>query len=404
MARRSHMALISSIDRIHKRSPLSPRAFSSASAASIARGKAMSNLSSLSTSIAFTNNVRVDFDRRLSFECIEACAPSVQIHRSEDDAPTDEALIGWLNACRPEVIINKEIPLSAHLIEQLPPSVRLIQEAGTGYNNIDLAAAKANGITVCNVPAYSTQQMGQLAMTLVLSLSASLCQQQRMLERGDVDNFESHVLHVPHFELEQKTLGLVGGLGDTGGATAAIARSLGMRVLNWSRSKRGDASRGIEAVDSLEELMAASDFVSLHCPLNDATRGLVNRDNLKLMKPTSYLVNISRGGLIEEADLIEALQNKAIAGAALDVQESESPWAVTSQLFSMDNVVLTPHIGWKRLETRQVVLLSKEPYPPYPHHYPMPLTLPSLPPANPHQHPQNTHPPPSACWRWWLIR
>ena len=129
-----------------------------------------------------------------------------------------------------------------------------------------------------------------------------------------------------------------------------------MKVLNWSRSKRGDASRGIEAADSLEELMAVSDFVSLHCPLNDATRGLVNRHNLKLMQPTSYLVNISRGGLIVEADLIEALQNKTIAGAALDVQESESPWDVGSELYSMDNVVLTPHIGWKRLETRQRLL------------------------------------------------
>lgn len=310
--------------------------------------------------LLFTNAVRLDFDaaRRLDFGCVSDCAAAaaVSIHRGGDDRPTDEDLLARLETAQPRVVINKEIPLSAALIKRFPASVELIQEAGTGYNNVDVEAAKARGITVCNVPAYSTDQMGQLAVTLILSLSSSLTQQQRMIERGDTSNFDSHVIHVPHFEPTGKVLGLVGGLGDTGSATCKFAQALGLTVILWSRSAKSDPARGIEAVGSLDELLARSDFVSLHCPLNTHTRGMINAEKLRLMKPSAYLVNISRGGLIVERDLIAALEAKTIAGAALDVQEVESPWATSSPLYKMDNVILTPHIGWKRTETRQRLL------------------------------------------------
>ena len=132
---------------------------------------------------------------------------------------------------------------------------------------------------------------------------------------------------------------------------------LGMRVLVWSRNaKTSSLPAGISAADSLEELIRESDFLSLHCPLNDATRGLIDAEKLALMKSTAYLVNISRGGLVVEEDLVAALESGGIAGAGLDVQAAESPWRTDSKLFRMENVILTPHIGWKRVETRQRLL------------------------------------------------
>ncbi|CAL1146449.1 unnamed protein product [Cladocopium goreaui] len=165
-----------------------------------------------------------------------------------------------------------------------------------------------------------------------------------MLQKGDRDNFTKS-LQVPHFELQGKVLGLIGGSGGIGSKVAALAEAIGMKVVITSRSPKPNAL-------PLEELLRTSDFVSLHCPLNADTKHLINKDTLKLMKPTAYLINTGRGSLIKEPELIEALQNKTIAGAGLDVQETEPP-AADNPLYSLENVILTPHIGWKRLETRQ---------------------------------------------------
>lgn len=288
--------------------------------------------------VVLINAGRLDFDKALDLSKIAAVA---DISRFESDATPEEILERVQGA---DIIISKEIPVPGEIISKFPASVRLIQEAGTGFNNVDLTAAKAKGVTVCNCPAYSSDAVAHLVFTLILNFSCSLVPQMRMLQKGNRDNFNK-CLQVPHFELQGKTLGLIGGSGGIGSKVSDLAEALEMKVVLTSRSPRPNAL-------PLEELLRTSDFVSLHCPLNAETKHIINKDTLKLMKPTAYLINSGRGSLIKETDLIEALQNKVIAGAGLDVQETEPP-AADNPLYELENVILTPHIGWKRLETRQ---------------------------------------------------
>ncbi len=255
-----------------------------------------------------------------------------------------------------DVVVTKELPVDSELISRFPSSVRLICEAGTGYNNIDLQAAKAKGITVCNIPAYSSRRVAHTAVMLLLNLSSSMGRQMRMLERGDRSNFTDH-LQVDHLEVNGKTLGVVG-VGNIGREVIRAARALDLEILAHTRTPKKD-EEGVRFV-SLSTLLRESDFVSLHCPLTEETRHLINRETLALMKPTAFLINTSRGALVDEAALIEALKDGRIAGAGLDVQETE-PLAEDNPLYEMENVILTPHMGWKGLETRQrlIALLTE---------------------------------------------
>ena len=249
-----------------------------------------------------------------------------------------------------DILITKEMPVPGEVIKQLPDSVRLICEAGTGFNNIDIEAAKTRGIVVCNVPSYSSQAVAHLVMTCVMNFSCSMVQQQLKIARGDNLGWRS-IGSLPHFELQGKTLGLVGGRGSIGSAAADLALALGMKVLISSRSPEPSPKQGVEVVD-MQALLQRSDFVSIHCPLNPQTRHSIGSAELTQMKPTAYLINTARGPIINELELVKALKDGSIAGAALDVHEVE-PLPVDSPLFSLDNVILTPHIGWQRLETRQ---------------------------------------------------
>lgn len=299
--------------------------------------------------ITFLNSASIDFDNQLDFSSLMNLGTFTKCNVSSDQEILEKAE-------GQDVVITKELPLSKDLIEQFPSSVKLICEAGTGYNNIDLPAATSKGISVCNIPGYSTEAVAQLAITFILNLSSSMILQQNMIERKDFTNFTNH-LQVPHFELQNKTLGLIG-TGSIGGQVMKIARALGMNVLTYSRTPKNFKDPQIKSA-SLEGLLKDSDFISIHCPLTVDTKHLIDIDKLKLMKPTAFIINTSRGAIIKETDLIEALQKNIIAGAALDVQDPEPPH-LDNPLFSMDNVILTPHIGWKCLESRQrlVHLLS----------------------------------------------
>ena len=240
------------------------------------------------------------------------------------------------------------MPVSGDLIRQFPDSVKIICEAGTGYNNLDLAAAREKGIIVCNVPSYSSERVAHTAIMMILNLSSTMQTQLKMLANGNHDNFTKN-LQVPHVEVNGKTLGIIGA-GNIGRAVIKIAKALDMDILVYTRTPRED-SDGIRYVD-LETLLKNSDYVSLHCPLTPQTKHIINKETLSLMKPSAFLINTSRGALVDEPALIEALQNNVIAGAALDVQETEPP-VDDNPLYTMDNVILTPHMGWKGLETRQ---------------------------------------------------
>ncbi|GAB6180883.1 D-2-hydroxyacid dehydrogenase [Desulfotomaculum defluvii] len=290
----------------------------------------------------FLNTNRLDFDNKLDFSPIAGLTSITKY-----EASTNEEILDRVED--QNIIITKELPVGRDLITKFPSTVKLICEAGTGYNNIDIATAKEKNIMVCNVPGYSTEAVAELVVTFILNFSKSLSLQQQMIKQGNFINFTKDI-QVPNFEVQNKTLGIICG-GSIGQQVMKIALVLGMNVLVYNRTPKQWGDPSIQAV-SLEELLQKSDFVSIHCPLNENTKYLINKEKLKLMKPTAFIINTSRGQIIKETDLIEALQNKIIAGAALDVQEKEPP-EQDNPLFAMENVFLTPHIGWKCLESRQ---------------------------------------------------
>ncbi|HIQ92328.1 MAG TPA: D-2-hydroxyacid dehydrogenase [Candidatus Copromonas avistercoris] len=293
----------------------------------------------MNTKTVVLNAKKMNFDGKLDFSIL-----SSQVTVYDDTAP--EELLERIQDA--DVIVTKEMPVSGELIRQFPDSVKLICEAGTGYNNLDLAAAKEKGIMVCNIPAYSTQRVAQTAIMLILNLSSAMQVQMAMLAKGNHDNFTKN-LQVPHVEVNDKTLGIIGA-GHIGREVIRIAKAMDMKILVYTRTPKEDGD-GIRYVD-LETLLRNSDYVSLHCPLTPQTRHMINKDTLAMMKPEAFLINTSRGALIDEPALIEALQNGVIAGAGLDVQEVEPP-AEDNPLYTMSNVLLTPHMGWKGLETRK---------------------------------------------------
>ena len=230
------------------------------------------------------NAGRLDFDAKLDFTKLkDACGGTLTMHNDSTPTPAQIAERAKGHA----VVISKEVPVDVNI---LPDTVKLICEAGTGYNNIDLAAAKARGITVCNVAGYSSDAVAHLVLTFVLNFSASIVPQHVALAKGDRSLFTESLGKTPHFELTGKTIGLVGGTGGIGSKVATIAKVLGMNVLVWSRSAKTEPGKW-EARAELKDLLAESDFVSIHCPLSDSTKGIIDADAIRCMKPTAYVIN-----------------------------------------------------------------------------------------------------------------
>ncbi len=289
--------------------------------------------------VVVVNASKMNYDHLLDFSVL---SNDVQVY----DDSTNEEVIERIQGAR--VVVTKELPVGADLLSQFPDSVKLIVEAGTGYNNIDLDAARAKGITVCNIPAYSTERVAHTVIMMLLNFSSTMQQQIGMLAKGDRSNFTKY-LQVSHTEVNGKTLGVVGA-GHIGMEVIKVAKALGMNVLVHTRTPKADGD-GIRYV-SLDELLEHSDYITLHCPLNEQTKHMINKDTIAKMKSSAVIINTGRGALINEADLCEALVAKRIAGAGLDVQEVEPP-VEDSPLYTLDNVIITPHMGWKGLETRQ---------------------------------------------------
>ena len=293
----------------------------------------------MSERVVVVNASKMNYDHALDFSIL---SNDVQVY----DNSTNTELIERIQGAR--VVVTKEISVTAELLSQFPDTVKLIVEAGTGYNNINLDAAKKKGITVCNIPAYSTERVAHTVIMMILNFASTMQQQIGMLAKGDRSNFTKY-LQVSHTEVNGKTLGVVGA-GHIGMEVIKVAKALGMNILVHTRTPKADGD-GIRYV-SLDELLENSDYITLHCPLNDQTKHLINKETIGKMKPNVVIVNTGRGALINEADLCEALVAKRIAGAGLDVQEVEPP-AEDSPLYTLDNVIITPHMGWKGLETRQ---------------------------------------------------
>ena len=293
----------------------------------------------MSERVVVVNASKMNYDQALDFSVLSS---DVQVY----DDSTNEELIERIQGAR--VVVTKELPVGADLLSQFPDTVKLIVEAGTGYNNIDLNAAKERGITVCNIPAYSTERVAHTVIMMILNFASTMQKQIGMLAKGDRSNFTKH-LQVSHTEVNGKTLGVVGA-GHIGMEVIKVAKALRMNILVHTRTPKADGD-GIRYV-SLDELLENSDYITLHCPLNDQTKHMINKETISKMKPSAVIINTGRGPLINEAELCEALAAKRIAGAGLDVQEVEPP-AEDSPLYTLDNVIITPHMGWKGLETRQ---------------------------------------------------
>jgi len=325
----------------------------------------------------FLNCTRLDYDRKLDFEGLsqitdfrrnDVDAVTVEgnpaLASGDDDAAAagaaiDDEIVRLVNEVHSgtEILILKEMPLPKAAVERFSDSVKLICEAGTGYNNIPIEACRSQNIDVCNIPTYSTDAVAQTAITYVMNFAMNVFEQQAMLQRSDRSNFTGPFT-LPLMELSGKTLGLVGGAGRIGTRVADIALCLGMNIVLSSRSPSLPESHklagnpNVRVTTDVDDLLHHSDFVSLHTPLNAATEGSFGRARISKMKSTAYLINTSRGKVCNEDELIECLREGIIAGAGLDVTTTEPP-SKDSELWSLPNVWLSPHIGWRRLETRQ---------------------------------------------------
>ncbi len=247
-------------------------------------------------------------------------------------------------------VLTNKVPLDAGVMERLP-DLKYIGVLATGYNIIDTAYAKERGIVVTNVPGYSTQSVAQLTFALLLELCHHVQRHSDRVKEGKwARSPDFSFWDYPLIELAGKTMGIVG-FGDIGKQVGDIAAAFGMQVIAQSRTETDQSHRRNFRWVGLDELLAQSDVVSLHCPLTPQTQGLINADTLANMKTTSFLLNTSRGPLLEEASLAAALNVGKLAGAAVDVLTMEPP-RTNNPLFSARNCLVTPHIAWATKEAR----------------------------------------------------
>ena len=244
----------------------------------------------------------------------------------------------------PIVITNKTV-ITREIFDACP-AIRYVGVLATGYNVVDIAAAKERGIIVTNVPAYSTQAVAQFTMALLLEICHHVGRHSDSVHAGKWSACQDFAYwDYPLIELAGKTIGIIG-YGRIGQATAKAAQALGMKVIAYSRHGQG------EPYVPLEELYAQADVISLHCPLTAENTGMINRETIAKMKDGVILLNTARGALINEEDLREALLSGKVYAAAADVAAVE-PIPADSPLLGLPNMIFTPHIAWACYETRQ---------------------------------------------------
>lgn len=248
-----------------------------------------------------------------------------------------------------DIVFLNKVVISKEIIDSCP-KLKYIGVLATGYNVIDLKACRERGITVTNIPAYSTNSVSQHVFAMILNFTNSVKAHSDSVHNGGwIASPDFCYWNSPLYELDGKTLGIYG-FGNIGQKVAQIAHSFGMKVIVHVHSEK--SFTGNEKTVTTEELFKESDFITLHAPLTEETRDLINSRTLSLMKKTAYLINTARGGLVNEADLREALDKKLIAGFAGDVLLTE-PMDKNCPLLNAPNCVLTPHIAWAPLETRE---------------------------------------------------
>lgn len=258
-----------------------------------------------------------------------------QIHQL--NAPSEDELIDAVIPA--DALLNKDAATKiTERVLKAGKRLKIVARHGVGYDNVDVTAATRLGIVVTNTPGSNTDAVAELAITMILALARNLVRAHCSVLKGEWNRQQLMGVGVVG-----KTLGIVG-LGNIGKRVVALSKSLGMRVIYFDPYQPSQPTFDAEAAASLDDLLSRADFISIHTALTDETRGLINRDRLRLMKRTAFLINNARGSIVDENDLVEALREGWIAGAALDVFSNE-PLSLGSPLRELDNVILTPHIS-----------------------------------------------------------
>ncbi len=282
----------------------------------------------------------------LSWEALEQIDECSIHERTSADRIVERALPA-------EIVLTNKTPLDRQTIDQLP-NLKYVGVLATGYNIVDIAAARERGIVIANVPTYGTASVAQMVFAHLLNLTQHVGDHARSVREGKWAQCPDFCFwDTPLIELSGKTLGLVG-LGRIGLATAEIGLAFGMRVLAYDPHLSETPKAGVVLTD-LDDLFTSSDVISIHCPLTDDNRGLVNANRLARMKSTSLLINTSRGPLVDDQALAEALNGGRIAGAGLDVLGVEPP-AADNPLLHAKNCFVTPHIAWATRAARARLL------------------------------------------------
>lgn len=236
-----------------------------------------------------------------------------------------------------DCVFSMAIPMNRSVIEALP-HLKFIGRCGIGYDSVDLEAATENGVVVCNVPDYCMGEVAAQALTLMMALTRQLFAFTRWAREGHFGPNYNY----PVYRLQGQTMGIMG-YGRIGRTLAGMALGLGMKVIAYDPFVKDSGHPAIRMV-SEEEILKTADVLSLHMPLTEETRHMIAAPQLKMMKPTAYIINTSRGPLIKTADLVDALKNHVIAGAGLDVNDPE-PLPVDHELFCLENAIVTPHVS-----------------------------------------------------------
>lgn len=284
----------------------------------------------------------------LSWESLAAFGELTVYDRTPDDDAEIARRIGDA-----EIVLTNKCPIRRPVLEACP-GLCYISVLATGYNIVDTACAAEKGIPVSNVPTYGTAAVGQFAIALLLELCHHVAHHSEAVHQGRWEhNADWCFWDYPLIELDGKTMGIIG-FGRIGQTTGRIAKAMGMRVLATG-SRESEAGRAIADYVDLDTLLQESDVIALHCPLFPNTRGIINKETIARMKDGVLLINNSRGPLIVEQDLADALNSGKVAGAGLDVVSTE-PIRGDNPLLTAKNCLITPHISWAPKEARQRIL------------------------------------------------
>ncbi len=249
-----------------------------------------------------------------------------------------------------EIVFTNKTPITKYVLSKAP-NIKYIGVLATGYNVVDINTAKELGIPVTNVPVYSTKAVAQFTMALLLEMCHHVGNHNNAVQKGDWTNCKDFSFwNTPLIELSGKTMGIIG-FGRIGQETAKVAQAFGLNILAYNRSKNLELESETCKYVDLDELLQTSDIISLHCPLSESTQGMINQESLSKMKEGVMIINTSRGGLIVENDLKEALNSGKVGGAAVDVVSIE-PIKADNPLLNAKNCIITPHIAWAPKESR----------------------------------------------------